>query len=151
MEIQKAPLRSSGSFFTWSRTLPSTIIVYCRLRCLPRRAVPGCAGLDVPPEGNHILAATPPPLNSTYEQVFCLNEKQRFQFELGTNKVMYLGGTFLLSETVAHTPRSCGQSLSYSPKSSKENCTEMACQAVARRKPSTGRSRSLIRRWPITL
>jgi hypothetical protein len=26
MEIQKAPLRSSGSFFTWSRTLPSIII-----------------------------------------------------------------------------------------------------------------------------
>src|ERR1700722_7632999 len=29
MEIQKAPLRSSASSITWSRTLPSTIIVAC--------------------------------------------------------------------------------------------------------------------------
>jgi hypothetical protein len=39
------------------------------------------------PEGNLIVAATRPPINSTYEQVFCLNEKQTFQFELGTNKI----------------------------------------------------------------
>ncbi|HWO27252.1 MAG TPA: hypothetical protein VNO32_00480, partial [Candidatus Acidoferrum sp.] len=37
------------------------------------------------------MAATPLPLNSKYEQVFCLNEEQTFPFELGTNKIIYLG------------------------------------------------------------
>jgi hypothetical protein len=91
MEIQKAPLRSSGPFFTWSRTCRQTLLSLALSSSSPRRAVPGCAGLDVPPEGNLILAATPPPLHSKYEQVFCLNEKQTFPFELGTNKITYLG------------------------------------------------------------
>jgi hypothetical protein len=88
MEIQKALLRSSGSFFTWSRTQPPTSIVACAVFLV----VPFTDALLT-----YLLRAIRfwrrhhRRFNSTYEQVFCLNEKQRFQFELGTNKIRNLG------------------------------------------------------------
>lgn len=42
------------------------------------------------PEGNIILSASRPPDNPSYEQVFCLDQKQTFAFDLGTNKIKLL-------------------------------------------------------------
>lgn len=46
------------------------------------------------PDGNLIFSAARPPLNPTYEQVFCLDEKQTFLFELGTNKITRLPSNY---------------------------------------------------------
>jgi hypothetical protein len=45
-------------------------------------------------EGDLILAATRPPLSSTYDQVFCLNKRQTFQFDLRTNRIRQLPANY---------------------------------------------------------
>ncbi len=46
------------------------------------------------PEGNLVLTATRPPLNSTYDQIFCFNAKQIFEFRLKTAKITRLPDTY---------------------------------------------------------
>jgi hypothetical protein len=46
------------------------------------------------PDGNIILSASRPPDSPYYEQVFCLDKKQRFLFDLGTNKIKRLPSTY---------------------------------------------------------
>jgi hypothetical protein len=42
------------------------------------------------PDGNIILSALRPPEDPSYDQVFCLDKKQTFVFDLGTNKIRRL-------------------------------------------------------------
>jgi hypothetical protein len=42
------------------------------------------------PDGDIILSASRPAVNSSYEQVFCLDQKQTFLFDLGSNKIKLL-------------------------------------------------------------
>ncbi len=42
------------------------------------------------PDGKIIVSASRPPDNPSYEQVFCLDQKQTFEFDLGTNKIKRL-------------------------------------------------------------
>lgn len=46
------------------------------------------------PEGNLIMAASRPPLNPSYDQVFCFNGKQTLEFELETNKIRRLPANY---------------------------------------------------------
>jgi hypothetical protein len=42
------------------------------------------------PDGNLIISASRSPTNPTYDQVFCIDKKQTFLFELGTNMITRL-------------------------------------------------------------
>jgi hypothetical protein len=46
------------------------------------------------PEGNIILSASRPPDDPSYEQVFCLDQRQTFLFVLATNKVELLPSNY---------------------------------------------------------
>jgi hypothetical protein len=46
------------------------------------------------PESNLILTATRPPLSSTYDQIFCFNGMQTFEFQLETKKIARLPATY---------------------------------------------------------
>jgi hypothetical protein len=46
------------------------------------------------PDGNLIFLASRPPINSTYDQVFCLDKKQTFLFDLETNQIKPLASNY---------------------------------------------------------
>jgi hypothetical protein len=46
------------------------------------------------PGGDLVLTATRPTPNSTYDQIFCFNAKQTFEFQLRTNKITRLPDTY---------------------------------------------------------
>jgi hypothetical protein len=46
------------------------------------------------PDGNIILSASRPPDDPSYEQLFCLDQKQTFVFDLGTNKLKMLSSNY---------------------------------------------------------
>jgi len=46
------------------------------------------------PDGNIILLASRPPVSSTYDQVFCLDKKQTFLFNIETNQITQLTSNY---------------------------------------------------------
>jgi len=46
------------------------------------------------PEGNVIISASRPPDNPSYQQVFCLDQKQTFEFDLKTNRIEPLASAY---------------------------------------------------------
>jgi hypothetical protein len=46
------------------------------------------------PDGDLILSALRTPTTSHYDQVFCVDEKQTFLFDLGTNKIKRLPSSY---------------------------------------------------------
>jgi hypothetical protein len=46
------------------------------------------------PDGNIIVSASRPPDNPSYDQVFCLDKKQTFEFDIGSNKIKLLPSSY---------------------------------------------------------